>query len=177
KGRIIQYQGFPHVVLDTMQRTPGRRMGFVQATLRNLRTGSSTTVKFLSSDFIEFCSTQNRSLEYSYVDGDGHHFMDPETYEDIILPTKVVEEQLKFLVPNQSYDVLFVEEKAAQINLPGSVKLKVMHAPEGVKGDSANAPTITAETETGLTVQVPLFVKTGESILVSTNDGSYMGRA
>ena len=77
KGRVINYQGAPHLVLEMLHRTQGRQAGFVQTTLRNLQSGSTTTTKFRSTDNVDFMHTENRRLEYSYADGDGHHFLDP----------------------------------------------------------------------------------------------------
>ena len=92
KGKVIDYQGTPHTVLEVQHRTQGRQAGFVQVVMRNTRTGASTSVKFLSSDNVTFLSTTVRSLEYSYVDEQGHHFLDLETYEDVMLPDSIVQD-------------------------------------------------------------------------------------
>jgi elongation factor P len=177
KGRVLDYEGTPHLVLDAQQRAMGRQAGFVQAVLRNLRTGASSTVKFRTTETVFFCTTETQELEFSYVDAEGYHFMNPTTFEDVILPANVVDLQKDYIVPNHIYDVLFVNDRAVEIQLPGAVELKVIETSEGVRGDSANAPTKPAKTETGLVVQVPLFVKLGEVIRVGTGDGSYLSRA
>ena len=101
KGKVIDYQGQPHLVLDMMHRTQGRQAGFVQTVLRNLETGSSTTTKFRSTDRVEILHTDTKKLEFSYVDQEGYHFMDLETYEDTVLDPKFVEESKKYMVESQ----------------------------------------------------------------------------
>ncbi|HCR37786.1 MAG TPA: elongation factor P [Opitutae bacterium] len=177
KGRVIQYQGTPHLVLDMMHRTQGRQAGFVQTTLRNIHTGSSTTTKFRSTDNIEFCHTETQKLEFSYVDEIGYHFMDPETFDDIVLPLETVDPIKKFLVENNAYDILFVDGKSIEVQLPAAVEMKVTEAPEAIRGDTAGNVQKPVTTESGLIVQVPLFIKQDEIIRVSTDDGSYLSRA
>lgn len=177
KGRVILYQGSPHLVLDVQHRTPGRRAGFVQVIIRNLSTGSSTATKFLSSDTVEFCHMDVRKLEFSYEEDLVCHFMDTNSYEDIVLSKELIEDQRQYMVLNKLYDVLFVDDKAVRVQLPAALEMKVIESPEGVRGDSASNVQKPAVTETGLTVQVPLFIKPGEVIRVNTEDGTYLGRA
>ena len=106
KGRVIVYQGAPHLVLEMLHRTQGRQAGFVQTTLRNLESGSTTTTKFRSTDNVEFLHTNTVSLEYSYHDADGYHFMDNESYEDTLLGEVLIGDDKRFLVEGNSYDVL-----------------------------------------------------------------------
>ena len=109
KGRVMVYQGAPHLVLEMQHRTQGRQAGFVQTTLRNLQSGSTTTTKFRSTDNVDFMHTTTQKLEYSYKDPDGHHFMDLETYEDTILPSEVIGEDVTLKTTwtddNRSYHV------------------------------------------------------------------------
>lgn len=177
KGKVILYQGHPHLVLDMQHRTQGRQAGFVQVSLRNLNTGSSTNTKLRSTDSVEFCHMDTQSLEYSYLDEQGYHFMDPESFEDIVLPADLIEDQKMFLVENNLYDVLFVDGKPVQLQLPAAVEMKVAVAPDAVRGDTAANVQKPITTESGLVVQVPLFIKQGEVIRVSTSDKSYLSRA
>jgi elongation factor P len=177
KGNVIVYQGVPHLVLGVDHRTPGRRVGFVQVTMRNLQKGSSIVAKFKSAEVIEFCHVESKALEFSYVDEGGYHFMHPETFEDTVLPKEVVEEQKDFLVPSNTYEILFVNEKPVQVQLPASVAIKVTRASEGLRGDSASSAQKAVETESGLMIQVPLFIKTGDVIRINTEDKTYLGRA
>lgn len=177
KGKVLDYQGAPHLVLDVQHRTQGRQAGFMQITMRNLSTGSSTNTKIRTTDSVDILHTESLKLEYSYIDSDGYHFMDPDSFEDIILSEKLVVEAKDFLVENQSYSILHVDDKPVQIVLPASVEMKVVESPEGIKGDTASNVQKPATLETGLTVQVPLFIKEGELIKVSTVERTYQGRA
>ena len=103
--------------------------------------------------------------------------MDPETYETVELPATLIGDAKNYLVANGKVEVLYVDEKPLTIDLPSSVNLKIVESAEGVKGDTASNVQKPAKMETGLIVQVPLFIKEGEIIKVSTSDGSYMGRA
>jgi len=176
KGKVILYQNAPHLVIEMQHRTQGRQAGFVQTTLRNLQTGSSTTTKFRSTDNVDFMHTENRRLEYSYEDQGGYHFLDPDTFEDTVLQREMVEDKKDYLAENQPYDILYVDDNPVQIQLPSSVEMEIAEAPEGLRGDTASSAQKPAVTATGLTVQVPLFIKKGDRIKISTDTGSYLGR-
>ena len=92
KGKVLNYQGAPHLVLDVQHRTQGRQAGFIQVSMRNLNTGSSTNTKIRTTDSVEILHTDMVKLEYSYADGDGYHFMEPETFEDILIDPALVED-------------------------------------------------------------------------------------
>jgi elongation factor P len=177
KGKVLNYQGSPHLVLDVLHRTQGRQAGFMQVTMRNLNTGSSTNTKIRTTDSVEILHTDNRKLEYSYKDADGYHFIDPESFEDTLLSDSIVADAIDFLVENNAYTILFVDDVPISIDLPASVEMKVSESPEGIKGDTASNVQKPATLETGLTIQVPLFIKEGEIIKVSTSDKTYMSRA
>jgi elongation factor P len=176
KGRVIVYQGGPHLVLEMLHRTQGRQAGFVQTTLRSLQSGSTTTTKFRSTDNVEFLHTSTQKLEYSYKDTEGHHFMDIETYEDTILPLEIIGEDENFLVEGNSYDILLVDGEAVRLELPASVEAKVIEAPDAVRGDTAGNVLKPVLVSSGITVQVPLFIKKDDVIKISTTDRSYLGR-
>lgn len=177
KGKVLMYQGQPNLVLEMLHRTQGRQAGFVQLTLRNLVTGSSGTAKVRSTDTVEFCHSESQKLEYSYVDDQGFHFMNPETFEDIIVAKDLIDDQKEFLIENTNYDILFVNDKPVQLQLPAAVEMKVIDAPAAVRGDTAGNVQKPVTTQTGLIVQVPLFIKQGEIIRVSTSEKTYLGRA
>src|SRR6266705_2557857 len=177
RGMAINYNGDISVVLDMQHRTPGNLRAFVQATLRSIRTGKSSDVRFSSTAKIEVVPMMTKKMEYSYKDGGDYVFSDPETYETVTLPPELVGDAKDFMVENGAVTVTFVEEKAVSIELPSSVVLTVSDAPEGVRGDSANNVQKAITLETGITVQAPLFIKTGEKIKVDTRTGKYMERA
>lgn len=177
KGMAIIYNGDVAVVLDSQHRTPGNLRAFVQATIRSIKTGKSADVRFSSTERIDVVPMITRKMEFSYKDGEDYVFSDPETYETVTLSPELVGDAKNFLVENGSVTVTFVEEKAVSIELPSSVVLTVTDAPEGIRGDSANNVQKTITLETGITVQAPLFIKTGEKIKVDTRTAKYMERA
>lgn len=177
KGMAINYNGDIAVVLDTQHRTPGNLRAFVQASIRSIKTGKSSDVRFSSTEKVEVIPMMTRKMEYSYKDGADYVFSDPETYETVTLSPELVGDAINYLVENGIVTVTFVEEKAVTVELPASVVLKVTDAPEGIRGDSANNVQKTVTLETGVTVQVPLFIKTGEKVKVDTRTGKYMERA
>lgn len=176
KGKVILYNGAPHLVLEMLHRTQGRQAGFVQVTLRNLSSGSSTTTKLRSTDSVEILTTDTRKMELSYIDQEGWHFMDPETFEDVVLNENLIVDAKDFLSEGNAVDVLFVNDEPVQVQLPASVELEVTEAPDAIKGDTSGAAMKPVTVSTGLVIQTPLFVKTGDTIKVSTADKSYLGR-
>lgn len=177
KGKVIIYNGIPHAVTEMLHRTQGRQAGFVQCTLRNLHNNATTTTKFRSTDSVEFCHTESKDLEFSYIDDQGYHFMDPETFDDIVLPANLCQEAKEFLVETNSYSILYVDDKPISVELPNALEMTVIESPDAVRGDTASNVQKPVTVETGLIVQVPLFIKKGEVIRVATEDGSYLGRA
>ncbi len=173
----INYNGDIAVVLETQHRTPGNLRAFVQATIRSIRTGKSSDVRFGSTEKIEVIPMMTQKMEYSYKDGEDYVFSNPETYETVTILESVVGDASKFLVENATVTVTLVQEKPVSIELPSSVVLTVTDAPEGVRGDSANNVQKAVTMETGITVQAPLFIKTGEKLKIDTRTGKYMERA
>ncbi|MGC9449898.1 MAG: elongation factor P [Oceanipulchritudo sp.] len=176
KGKVILYNGTPHLVLEMQHRTQGRQAGFVQVTLRNLSSGSSTTTKLRSTDSVDILTTDTRKMELSYVDQEGWHFMDPETFEDVVLSDRLIDDAKDFLSEGNSVDVLFVDGEPVQVQLPASVEMQVTEAPDAIRGDTSGAAMKPVTVSTGLIIQTPLFIKTGDRIKVSTDNKSYLGR-
>lgn len=177
KGMAITYNGDVAVVLDTQHRTPGNLRAFVQMTLRSIKTGKTSDVRFSSTERVDVVPMITKKMEFSYMDGEDFVFSDPETYETITVHKDLVGDARNFLVENATVTVTFVEEKVVQIELPSAVVLKVTDAPEGIRGDSANNVMKPVTMETGITVQAPLFIKTGEKLKIDTRTGKYMERA
>jgi len=173
----INYNGDVSVVLDTQHRTPGNLRAFVQASIRSLRTGKSSDVRFSSTEKIEVIPMSNQKMEFSYKDGEDFVFSDPDTYETVTLNAEVVGDAKNFIVENAQVTITFVSDKAVQVEVPSSVVLTVTDAPEGIRGDSANNVQKTITVETGISLQAPLFIKTGEKIKIDTRTGKYMERA
>jgi elongation factor P len=173
----IRYNGNPAIVLEVQHRTPGNLRAFVQAIIRYINTGKSADVRFGSTDKVDTVDVSRSTLEFSYKDPQGYHFMDPETYETITLNEELLKEAKDYLVENLKVEVLSIEGRPVQVDMPSSVIMKVVESADGVRGDSANNVQKPAILETGLSVQVPLFIKEGELIKIDARTGSYMGRA
>lgn len=177
KGMAIRYNGNPAIVLEVQHRTPGNLRAFVQAIIRYINTGKSADVRFSSTEKVDLVDVNRQQLEFSYSDPQGFHFIDPDSYETITLQGDLLAESKDYLVENLKVEVLSIEGRPAQVELPSSVTLKVTESAEGVRGDSANNVQKPATLETGKIVQVPLFIKEGELIKIDTRTGTYMGRA
>jgi elongation factor P len=177
KGQVIKFYGEAHLVMETQHRTPGNLRAFVQVKMRNLRYGKSLDQRFNSTDSVEVLATEKKTLEFSYADRDTFAFIDPESFEQSELPATLIGDAKYYLTANGKVDVLFVDDKPLTIELPSAVNLKIVESADGVKGDTASNVQKPAKLETGLMVQVPLFIKVGEIIRVNTSDGSYLGRA
>ena len=177
KGQAIRYNGDIAIVLEVMHRTPGNLRAFVQAIIRSIKTGKSADVRFTSTEKVELVEVSRETLEFSYKDGNEYHFMDPKTYDDVVLRAELVGDAKDYLVENLAVTVLYAEGKPVEIELPSSVQLKIAESADGVRGDSANNVQKPATLETGKVINVPLFIKTGETIKIDTRTGAYMGRA
>jgi len=177
KGMAIRYNGNAAIVLEVQHRTPGNLRAFVQAIIRYINTGKSADVRFGSTDKVETVDVSRSQLEFSYKDPQGYYFMDPETYETVSLNEDLLKEAKDYLVENLKVEVLSISGRPVQVDLPSSVIMKVVESADGVRGDSANNVQKPAVLETGLHIQVPLFIKEGERIKVDSRTGAYMGRA
>ena len=176
KGMGIKYNNDICLVLDMQHRTPGNLRAFVQATIRSLKTGKSSLVRFASTEPIEVVNMTTRRVDYSYKDQSGYHFMDPETYETIALNEEFVGDSKNYLTENLRCTLTEVEGKIAELELPPAVELKVLEAPPGIRGDTATNVTKPAKVETGIEVAVPIFINPGDSIRVDTRTGKYLNR-
>lgn len=177
KGQCIKYEGDRGIVLGLEHRTPGKGNALIAATIRSFNNGNKKTIRFASSDKVEIVETDRQKLEFSYADPSGYHFMDLTSYETTTFDEALVGDAKDFMKEGQEVEILFLEGEAVSIDLPSSVELLVTESSEGIKGDTANNPTKPAVLETGITVQVPLFVKEGDILKINTADGSYVGRA
>lgn len=177
KGQAILHNNDVCVVLEVTHRTPGNLRAFVQGIIRSIRTGKSMDVRWTSYEKLETVPLNTRRMDFSYKTGDDYVFSDPETFEEVTVNPELVGSAKDFLVENGSVTVTSVGEKVVQVEVPASVVLTVSDAPEGLRGDSANNVQKAITLETGLIIQAPLFIKTGEKIKVDTRTGKYMERA
>ena len=176
-GMIIKHNKDLHAVFSVEHRTPGNLRAFIQAKLRNLRTGAMFEHRFRSPDPIEKINVDEVQMEYLYNDGDAYYFMNTENYEQIHLTKDILGEAVDYLTPNLQIRVEFFDGKAVGVELPQTVDLQVIETEPGLKSATASSVTKPAKTETGLVVQVPPFINEGETIRVDTAEGTYLSRA
>lgn len=163
-------------VLDYEHRKPGRGKATIRVQVRNLRSGAVTEMTFNSGERVEDIRVENRKVEYLYDDGSFLVFMDTETYEQPQVSRDVFEEVLPYLKENLKLDLLQYGDEIIDFELPANVDYKVTESEMAVAGDTANNPTKRVTVETGLEVQVPMFVNVGDTIRVRIEDGSYVTR-
>lgn len=176
-GMIIKHNNDLHAVFSVEHRTPGNLRAFIQAKLRNIRTGAMYEHRFRSADAVDKVNVDEVTMEFLYSEGDNYYFMNTETYDQTYLTRDVLGDAVDYLIPNLQIQVEFYEGKAVGIELPATVDLTVIETEPGLKSASATNVTKAAKTETGLIVQVPPFIDQGEKIRVDTSEGAYLSRA
>ncbi len=176
-GMVIKFKDDLHLVFSVEHRTPGNLRAFIQAKLRNIRTGAMFVERFRSPDPIDRVIVDEVKMEYLYNDGDDYYFMDMETFEQTNLKRETLGDAVEYLLPNLTIAVSFHDGKAVGIELPNVVEMTVVETEPGIKSATASSVTKPAKLETGLVVQVPPFINEGEKIRVDTAEGAYMSRA
>jgi elongation factor P len=177
-GNHIEVEGTIFKILEFQHVKPGKGGAFVRTKLRRANDGAVIDRTFRAGEKFRPVRTEARKMQFLYSDGTEAHFMDEQSFEQIPLPATAVEDQLKWIKPSESVDLLFIDGSPSDVQVSASVELEVTHTEPGVRGDTAsgggNKP---ATLETGATVQVPLFVNIGDRVKVDTRSGSYMSRA
>ena len=176
-GMIIKHNNDLHSVFSVEHRTPGNLRAFIQAKLRNLRTGAMFEHRFRSADAIDRINVDEEQMEYLYADGTDYYFMNTENYEQLHLTRDTLGDAVDYLIPNLQIKVEFYDGRAVGVELPQTVDLTVVETEPGLKSATASSVTKPAKTETGLIVQVPPFINEGEKIRVDTAEGVYLSRA
>jgi len=176
-GMIIKHNNDLFSIHRAEHRTPGNLRAFVQARMRNLRTGAMSDYRFRSEDTIDRAALDETEMQYLYADGDTYCFMNTQNYEQVNLHKEIVGDRANYLVPDVLLKVVFYEGRPVEVELPATVDLKVVETEPGMKGASATNVMKLAKTETGLVVPVPPFINEGEKIRVDTAEGAYVERA
>ncbi len=176
-GMVIKFNNELHSVFSVFHRTPGNLRGFVQAKMRNLRTGNMTEHRFSSEDRVERAVLDEQEMEDLYDDGEYFYFMNTETFEQLHLTKEILGDAVQFLIPQLKVHVEFYEGKPMSVELPATVDLTVVETEPGLRGATVSNVTKPAKVETGLVVQVPPFINEGEKIRVNTAEGTYQERA
>ena len=175
-GMIIKHDGDLHVIYSVDHRTPGNKRAAMATKMRNLRTGSIIDYRFRAEVDIERAIFDEIEHEYLYSDNEGYHFMNTETYEQFQLGADVLGEAVYYLIPNTTVKLEFYEGKAIGVVLPDTMDLTVVDTEPTVQKATASAVMKAAKLETGLTIQVPPFVNTGDKVRVDTSEARYVQR-
>lgn len=177
-GIIINYEGAPHQVLETKHSHLGRGGATVEARLKNLKTGSVLIRNFKPSDSFEEIELEKREVIFIYSHRGNYWFSDPETKQRFSLSENAIDEQTrKFLKPNSTAQIISYNNQLLTIELPIKISLKVTEAPPAIRGNTAQGGTKIVKLETGAEVTTPLFIETGDVIVINTQTGQYVERA
>ncbi|MGB3635046.1 MAG: elongation factor P [Rubrobacteraceae bacterium] len=175
-GTAIKVDGKRFTIVYFQHVKPGKGAAFVRTKLRNLDTGSVIEKTFRAGEKVENVRTESRPMTYLYGDGESLHFMDSETYEQTQIPMEVVGEAAGYIVPNGTASVLSADGEVISVEPPAHVDLEIAQTDPGLKGDTATGGSKPATLETGVVVQVPLFVNVGERVRVDTRSNEYLTR-
>jgi len=176
-GLTVEVDGDIFTVLDFQHVKPGKGAAFVRSKLKNLRNGNTVERTFRAGETIGRAIIENRAVQYLYASAQEHVFMDNETYDQFTLDADQLEWELNFLKENMDVKIVSYQGEILGINLPTSVELKVVETEPGIKGNTAQGATKFAKVETGLNVQVPLFINEDDILLIDTREGKYISRA
>ncbi|MEM6820625.1 MAG: elongation factor P [Verrucomicrobiota bacterium] len=176
-GQAIKWNNDTCLLIEREHRKPGKGPAYIQASMRSLTTGRSFEERFRSSESLELVNISREKWAFSYKDQSGYQFMNLETYDNLALEESLIGDAKNYLTEDLECDLMFIEGRAVSVDPPPSVALEVTESPEGLKGDTATGATKPATLETGLQIQVPLFIKEGEKVTVDTRTGKYTGRA
>lgn len=176
-GLTIELDGDVYQVLEFLHVKPGKGSPFVRSKLRNLRTGAVIERTFNAGEKVPRAHLERRATQYLYHDGDNYYFMDMESFEQVPLGPRELGDAVKFLKENMEVFLLSYQDKVLGVELPNTVELQVVETTPGVKGDTAAGGSKPAKLETGLVVQVPLFIEEGDVLQIDTRTGEYLKRA
>ena len=177
-GNHIEVDGTIFKVIEFQHVNPGKGAAFVRTKLRRTSDGAVIDKTFRAGEKFRSVRSESRRMQFLYTDGDSANFMDTETYDQIDLPQDALKDSLRWVKHNDEVDVLYLDGNPTELQVPGSVDLEVTETDPGVRGDTASGGgTKPATLETGVVVQVPLFVSVGDTIKVDTRESKYMSRA
>jgi elongation factor P len=176
KGTVFQLEGVPYRVTEYSQKVMGRGGSTVNVKIKSLIDGKVLAKTFHGSDTVDSADVSNRNLQYLYDDGAKFYFMDPGTYEQFELEAETMEDKAGYVKEGDNVNAQFFSDRIINVELPKNVPLKVTYTENAVRGDTSSAITKDAKLETGITIKVPAFVKTGDVISVDTVTGAYRER-
>ena len=177
KGMIIKDGADFFMVVEMEHRTPGNLRAIYQAIIKNILTGQTLNKRYSPTDTVEKADLESKKVQYLYRDHSGFHFMDMENYESLSISDEMIGSAKDYLKENLEVALLYHDHKPVTIEMPVSVSLKIIESAPGAKGDTSGRAMKPAKLETGLTINVPLFIDEGETVMVDTRTGQYLGRA
>jgi elongation factor P len=175
-GVVIELDGELYVVVETHHHKRAQRQAFVRTRLRHLKTGAVLERNFTSDETVPQASLDRKVMQFLYRHGDDYVMMDQQTFEQVALPAQILGTAVGYLKENTDVTVVFYDGRPIAVDLPNAVELEVVDTAPGVRGDTVSGGTKPARLETGITVQVPLFVSVGDRIRVDTRTGEYLER-
>ena len=176
-GLVIKYENQMCEILDFQLVKMQQRQPIVRTKFRNIRTGNVLEVPFRSGEKFDEVFLEDRPIQYLYREGNKLHFMDTQSYNEVVMGAEVLGERVNYLRENDEITGRYSDEDLILVELPSSVTLKVTETEPGIRGDTAKSGGKPAKVESGATIRVPLFVNTGDSIRVDTRTGLYLERA
>ncbi|MDQ3586979.1 MAG: elongation factor P [Actinomycetota bacterium] len=177
-GAHIEVDGATFKILDFQHVKPGKGGAFVRTKLRRVQDGAVLDKTFRAGEKFRPIRTESRRMQFLYADGSDAHFMDLESYDQLSLPEDSVQEPLRWIIPNEEIELLYVDEQPSDLQVPSAVELEVTDTEPGARGDTASGGGDKPATlESGVTVRVPLFVNVGDRVRVDTRSGAYVARA
>lgn len=176
KGMFIEFKGEPHNIIEFQHVNPGKGSAFIRTRLKSLRSGKVQDFTFKSGETVEELYINTREMQYLYKEREAFLFMDNYTFEQFELTKEILGELSAYLKENETYQIMIFQDKAVGLRFPKKVLLKVIDTEDATKGNTVSGATKPAKLETGIVVQVPLFIKVGDSISVDPESGEYVER-
>jgi elongation factor P len=177
KGMVIEFKNEPHQIVEFQHVNPGKGSAFVRTRLKALKTGRVQEFTYKSGESVTEIPAETKEMQYLYEEGDKYIFMDNFSYEQFGVSRMLLEDFLPYMKANDTYQMLVHEDEVIGIRFPKKVRLKVIEADEGSKGNTATGATKTVKVETGIMITVPLFIREGDVIAIDPENGSYQERA
>lgn len=176
KGMYVEFKDVPHQIVEFQHVNPGKGSAFVRTRLKSLKTGRVQEFTYKSGEGVEELQINTREMQYLYKEGEAYNFMDNETYEQLSVGQDILGHYVDFLKENETYQLLVYAGSIIGMRFPKKVSLKVIETDDAVKGNTVSGATKEAKLETGVTIQVPLFIKEGETVNVDPETSTYVDR-
>lgn len=176
KGMYLIFKGEPHLVTKADFMSPGKGSAIMRVKYKSVKSGAAIEFTYKTNEMVELADIDKKEMEYLYRAGDDVVFMNPKTFDQASVPFPIIEDKFGYLIGNLKCWVMFYNGEPIGVTLPPNVTLQVVESPNEVAGNRINAPKKTVKLETGITAQVPIFIKTGEKVIIDTATGEYLGR-